>query len=66
MAPEYAFHGVFSTKSDVFSFGILMLETVSGMKNRGLSHMNQNVNLIGHVSNKESKYFLVFSCLYFI
>jgi len=33
MAPEYARHGQFSTKSDVFSFGILVLEIVSGTKN---------------------------------
>ncbi|KAL8112893.1 hypothetical protein AgCh_020266 [Apium graveolens] len=33
MAPEYAMHGQFSVKSDVFSFGILVLEIVSGQKN---------------------------------
>ncbi|OVA11175.1 Protein kinase domain [Macleaya cordata] len=32
MAPEYAFHGLFSVKSDVFSFGVLILEIVSGRK----------------------------------
>ncbi|XP_058725225.1 cysteine-rich receptor-like protein kinase 44 [Vicia villosa] len=36
MAPEYAMHGEFSVKSDVFSFGILVLEIVSGMKNSGV------------------------------
>ncbi|XP_058725198.1 cysteine-rich receptor-like protein kinase 29 isoform X2 [Vicia villosa] len=36
MAPEYAMHGEFSVKSDVFSFGILILEIVSGMKNSGV------------------------------
>ncbi|XP_009802722.1 cysteine-rich receptor-like protein kinase 25 isoform X2 [Nicotiana sylvestris] len=35
MAPEYAMEGLFSTKSDVFSFGILVLEIVSGRKNNG-------------------------------
>ncbi|KAL0449258.1 UNVERIFIED_CONTAM: Cysteine-rich receptor-like protein kinase [Sesamum latifolium] len=30
MAPEYAIHGQFSIKSDVFSFGVLVLELVSG------------------------------------
>ncbi|KAI9070825.1 hypothetical protein K1719_047217 [Acacia pycnantha] len=49
MAPEYAYDGIFSIKSDVFSFGILLLETVSGMKSRGLSNPNQSLNLIGHV-----------------
>ncbi|XP_058754090.1 cysteine-rich receptor-like protein kinase 29 [Vicia villosa] len=33
MAPEYAMHGQFSVKSDVFSFGVLVLEIISGHKN---------------------------------
>ncbi|KAI3463783.1 hypothetical protein Pfo_020446 [Paulownia fortunei] len=33
MAPEYAIHGYLSVKTDVFSFGILLLEIVSGRKN---------------------------------
>uniref|UniRef100_A0A2N9I0T6 Protein kinase domain-containing protein n=1 Tax=Fagus sylvatica TaxID=28930 RepID=A0A2N9I0T6_FAGSY len=33
MAPEYVMHGQFSVKSDVFSFGVLVLEIVSGQKN---------------------------------
>ncbi|XP_022142209.1 putative receptor-like protein kinase At4g00960 [Momordica charantia] len=33
MAPEYIMHGQFSMKSDVFSFGVLVLEIVSGQKN---------------------------------
>ncbi|XP_028786256.1 uncharacterized protein LOC114742162 [Neltuma alba] len=39
MAPEYARHGRFSTKSDVFSFGVLILEIVSGQKNGGIHNM---------------------------
>ncbi|GKV51530.1 hypothetical protein SLEP1_g58175 [Rubroshorea leprosula] len=48
MAPEYAIDGQFSIKSDVFSFGILLLEIISGMKNKGFYHVNHNVNLIGN------------------
>ena len=29
MSPEYAKHGQYSIKSDVFSFGVLILEIVS-------------------------------------
>ncbi|CAA3016575.1 receptor kinase At4g00960 [Olea europaea subsp. europaea] len=32
MAPEYAMHGQFSSKSDIFSFGVLVLEIISGQK----------------------------------
>ncbi|KAB1215252.1 hypothetical protein CJ030_MR4G004191 [Morella rubra] len=46
MAPEYAFDGLFSIKSDVFSFGILLLEIVSGKRNRGLSNRDRQ-NLVG-------------------
>ncbi|KAK9084903.1 hypothetical protein Sjap_025314 [Stephania japonica] len=35
MAPEYAMEGLYSIKSDVFSFGVLMLEIVTGKKNAG-------------------------------
>ncbi|KAL0856884.1 hypothetical protein Bca101_062038 [Brassica carinata] len=32
MAPEYAWTGVFSEKSDIYSFGVLLLEIISGEK----------------------------------
>ncbi|XP_057955833.1 G-type lectin S-receptor-like serine/threonine-protein kinase At4g27290 [Malania oleifera] len=47
MAPEYAIDGLFSIKSDVFSFGVLLLEIVSGKKNRGFYRLDYS-NLIGH------------------
>ncbi|MED6182514.1 hypothetical protein PIB30_029132 [Stylosanthes scabra] len=50
ISPEYAMHGSFSMKSDVFSFGVIILEVVSGMKNRQLSISHQFLNLLGHVS----------------
>ncbi|KAG5047180.1 hypothetical protein JHK86_016586 [Glycine max] len=48
MAPEYAVDGLFSIKSDVFSFGILLLEIICGNKNRSLCHGNQTLNLVGY------------------
>ncbi|CAI9273449.1 unnamed protein product [Lactuca saligna] len=48
IAPEYAVDGIFSEKSDVFSFGVLVLEIVSGKKNRGFSHQNDSDNLLAH------------------
>ncbi|KAM1766242.1 hypothetical protein ACFX11_005275 [Malus domestica] len=35
MAPEYAMEGLFSVKSDVFSFGVILLEIISGKRNSG-------------------------------
>ncbi|GMN47385.1 hypothetical protein TIFTF001_016560 [Ficus carica] len=49
MTPEYAFHGLFSTKSDVFSFDIIVLEIVSGKKSIGFQDENNiGLTLIGH------------------
>ena len=50
MSPEYAMEGIFSEKSDVFSFGVLMLEIVSGRKNNSFYKVNDPLNLIGYVS----------------
>lgn len=66
MAPEYAIDGLFSVKSDVFSFGVLVLEIVSGKRNRGFSHPNHDLNLVGHVSIEHFSllnFFLSLFCL---
>lgn len=49
MSPEYAVDGLFSVKSDVFSFGVLVLEIVSGKRNRGFYDPDHHLNLLGHV-----------------
>ncbi|XP_031129482.1 cysteine-rich receptor-like protein kinase 25 isoform X2 [Ipomoea triloba] len=37
MSPEYVKHGLFSVKSDVFSFGVILLEIITGKRNSSLS-----------------------------
>ncbi|KAF3320901.1 receptor-like serine/threonine-protein kinase SD1-8 [Carex littledalei] len=48
MAPEYAMHGIFSVKSDVFSFGVLVLEIISGKKNRRTFDVEPSLNLLNY------------------
>ncbi|PIA60790.1 hypothetical protein AQUCO_00300363v1 [Aquilegia coerulea] len=52
MSPEYAMEGIFSEKSDVFSFGVLLLEIVSGRKNRKFYFLDESYNLLGYVWQK--------------
>ncbi|KAG4986213.1 hypothetical protein AAZX31_12G135100 [Glycine max] len=47
MSPEYAMEGVFSIKSDVFSFGVLLLEIISGKKNTSFYQTN-SLCLLGY------------------
>ncbi|KAM3365594.1 hypothetical protein ACQJBY_015355 [Aegilops geniculata] len=46
MAPEYAMRGQYSIKSDVFSFGILMLEFVTGRRSSGSYNFDESVDLL--------------------
>uniref|UniRef100_F6H7Y8 non-specific serine/threonine protein kinase n=1 Tax=Vitis vinifera TaxID=29760 RepID=F6H7Y8_VITVI len=48
MAPEYAMEGLFSVKSDTYSFGVLLLEILSGKKNSGLYSTDHSQNLLSH------------------
>ncbi|CAN1775112.1 G-type lectin S-receptor-like serine/threonine-protein kinase At4g27290 [Linum perenne] len=48
MSPEYVVDGKYSMKSDIFSFGVLVLELVSGKRNRGFHHPSHDLNLLGH------------------
>ncbi|MBA0550098.1 hypothetical protein Golob_021075 [Gossypium lobatum] len=50
MSPEYALEGLFSVKSDVFSFGVLLMEIVSGKKNTGF-YQHNSVHLLAHAWN---------------
>ncbi|XP_074267375.1 G-type lectin S-receptor-like serine/threonine-protein kinase SD1-13 [Silene latifolia] len=47
MPPEYAIDGRFSEKSDVFSFGVLLLEIITGKKTRWIDE--SSLSLLGYV-----------------
>ncbi|CAN6457856.1 unnamed protein product [Victoria cruziana] len=55
MSPEYAMEGRYSTKSDVFSFGVLVLEVVSGRKVSHFHDADHSLNLLGHAWNLWNK-----------
>uniref|UniRef100_A0A0E0LLS8 Uncharacterized protein n=1 Tax=Oryza punctata TaxID=4537 RepID=A0A0E0LLS8_ORYPU len=46
MSPEYAMRGQYSIKSDVFSFGVLVLEIITGRRNFASYGSDQDVDLI--------------------
>ena len=54
MSPEYARYGCFSEKSDVFSFGVLLLEIISGKKNAAFYRYEHSLTLAGWVSIGDS------------
>ncbi|XP_042469971.1 receptor-like serine/threonine-protein kinase SD1-8 [Zingiber officinale] len=49
MPPEYIKNGRFSIKSDIFSFGILILEIISGKRNTEVFTSDQHLNLLDYV-----------------
>ncbi|KAM0920374.1 hypothetical protein ACQ4PT_007560 [Festuca glaucescens] len=52
MSPEYAMEGIFSVKSDTYSYGVLLLEIVSGLKISSPHHLVRDFqNLIDYAWN---------------
>jgi len=49
MSPEYAMRGHYSIKSDVFSFGVLILEILTGRRSSGSINIEQSVDLLSLV-----------------
>lgn len=67
MSPEYAMEGFFSERSDVFSFGVLLLEVITGQRTTRF-RLSQHMNLVEYVSHflnilqvKLSYYNLIFT-----
>jgi hypothetical protein len=52
MAPEYAMEGIYSIKSDVFGFGVLLLEIITGKRNAGFCYSKTTPSLLAYVSSK--------------
>ncbi|KAG6738103.1 hypothetical protein POTOM_059662 [Populus tomentosa] len=48
MSPEYALDGLFSVKSDVFSFGVVVLEILSGKRNTGYFNSDEAQSLLAY------------------
>ncbi|KAI3986578.1 hypothetical protein MKX01_014116 [Papaver californicum] len=48
MSPEYAMHGKFSEKSDIFSFGVLVLEILCGKKNISFNDPDVSGDLLSY------------------
>ncbi|KAM4101938.1 hypothetical protein ACB094_05G184100 [Castanea mollissima] len=48
MAPEYAMEGLFSVKSDVFSFGVILLEIISGKRSSGFYLTEHSQTLLAY------------------
>ncbi|KAL3744215.1 hypothetical protein ACJRO7_013467 [Eucalyptus globulus] len=44
--PEYVRKGIYSTKYDIYSFGVLLLQIISGKKNSCCYGLNENLNLL--------------------
>jgi serine/threonine protein kinase len=51
MSPEYAYCGHGSTKSDMFSFGVIVLEMITGRKsNSTYGNLLASTSLLSYVS----------------
>ncbi|CAI8587264.1 unnamed protein product [Vicia faba] len=48
MAPEYAMEGLYSVKSDVFGFGVLLLEIITGKRNAGFCYSKSASSLVAY------------------
>ncbi|CAN0886697.1 Cysteine-rich receptor-like protein kinase 10, partial [Linum grandiflorum] len=60
MSPEYAMQEMFSVKYDVYSFGVLLLEIISGRKNSSYYEETTPTSLVGNVISEYVWNYLLF------
>lgn len=52
MAPEYIVHGQLTEKADIYSYGVLVLEIVTGRKNHNsVASSSEGLSLMALVTN---------------
>lgn len=49
MAPEYVVHGQLTEKADIYSYGILVIEVITGRKNSSLSTTGEGHSLMSQI-----------------
>lgn len=57
MSPEYTM-GHFSEKTDVYSFGVILLEIISGKRNSTFHRFKNSLTLMGYVSDQNSHHYI--------
>lgn len=62
MAPEYLAYGQLSEKADVYSFGVLLLEIVTGLQYSGIQVSGNIESLITAVSSVKPLHILLYEC----
>ena len=65
MAPEYTRWGQFSLKSDVFSFGVVILEIVTGKKSSDFHQSRDSEDLLSYVSTNCKTFAIVVTFFFF-
>ena len=66
MAPEYTRWGQFSLKSDVFSFGVVILEIVTGKKSSDFHQSRDSEDLLSYVSTNCKTFAIVVTFFFFL
>ena len=64
MPPEYAMEGRFSEKSNIFNFGVLLLEILSGRRNSSFYHDEQFMSLLDPVISEPCYEMEILRCIH--